>query len=258
MWAGSARGELHRRRHHDDGSDARVDMEAPGRAGGRLPGQLRGARGAHKAGPGQSRHHPGRWVLPCAHRHGPAHGAVPLSHALPQREPQGAVPAPPARPQRSVSATRPDGAWAQASDAGELRVYEFPFPPRDIAPARGRMVLFSSCHLFHRVMPSAAPERYCLSLMFYGDQATSLPPHPPFAPAPEAPHAAGGQFPAGPLSVARGRDPWVRRRARRKSGGAAPRHLPSRLPRAPNPLGPPPSCVASPFQYKPDADPAPA
>lgn len=59
-------------------------------------------------------------------------------------------------------------------EEGELVIY--PFPPKDdhltpieIKPYFGRMVLFSSCNLFHRVKRCNLKNRMCLSLMFYGN-----------------------------------------------------------------------------------------
>ncbi|KAL4428382.1 hypothetical protein ABPG75_002471 [Micractinium tetrahymenae] len=48
-------------------------------------------------------------------------------------------------------------------DGGELRLYPFPEAPVDIEPVNDRMVLFSSQHMLHRVLPSAA-ERYCFTI----------------------------------------------------------------------------------------------
>ena len=62
--------------------------------------------------------------------------------------------------------------YRQGIDGGELRILPFPYSPVDIAPTFGRMVLFSSCNLFHRVLPSHMEQRYCLSLMFYGSDPT--------------------------------------------------------------------------------------
>ena len=62
--------------------------------------------------------------------------------------------------------------YQQARDAGELRVFPFPYAHLDVAPLFGRMVIFSSCNLFHRVMPSTnVNARCCLSIMFYGADA---------------------------------------------------------------------------------------
>lgn len=60
------------------------------------------------------------------------------------------------------------------NNSGSLRIY--PFPPEatgpiDIAPLFGRMVLFSACNIYHRVMPGKNANRLCLSLMFYGGAA---------------------------------------------------------------------------------------
>jgi Rps23 Pro-64 3,4-dihydroxylase Tpa1-like proline 4-hydroxylase len=58
--------------------------------------------------------------------------------------------------------------YRQEEHGGELRVLPFPYESVDVAPLMGRMVLFSSCNLFHRVLPSRLDRRFCLSLMFYG------------------------------------------------------------------------------------------
>ena len=58
-------------------------------------------------------------------------------------------------------------------EGASLRVYPFLAEDAivDISPSFGRMVLFSSCNLFHRVLPSTfgSSDRFCLSLMFYGN-----------------------------------------------------------------------------------------
>jgi len=56
-------------------------------------------------------------------------------------------------------------------DGGELRIYPFPAGHvTDIKPVFGRMVLFSACNTFHRVLPSQQEKRTCLSFMFYGKE----------------------------------------------------------------------------------------
>ncbi|KAL4439271.1 hypothetical protein ABPG77_004173 [Micractinium sp. CCAP 211/92] len=57
--------------------------------------------------------------------------------------------------------------WKQG-DGGELRLYPFPEAPVDVEPLNDRMVLFSSQHMLHRVLPSAA-ERYCFTIWLSED-----------------------------------------------------------------------------------------
>ena len=57
--------------------------------------------------------------------------------------------------------------WVPAH-GGELRVYPFPFAPLDIAPLRGRLLVFSTKSLVHRVLPSMS-NRYGISMMFWGN-----------------------------------------------------------------------------------------
>ena len=54
--------------------------------------------------------------------------------------------------------------WRPA-DGGALRLYPFPSaPPLDVEPLDGRLVLFSSTRLHHRVLPSAkGTRRYCFT-----------------------------------------------------------------------------------------------
>jgi Rps23 Pro-64 3,4-dihydroxylase Tpa1-like proline 4-hydroxylase len=47
-------------------------------------------------------------------------------------------------------------------DGGELRLYPFPFEHVDIRPIFARMVIFSSVHMLHRVLPSNKT-RYCFT-----------------------------------------------------------------------------------------------
>lgn len=58
-------------------------------------------------------------------------------------------------------------------DGGELRIYPFPFPHVDIEPLYGRMVLFSSPNILHRVLPSNK-ERYCFTIWFYGNGTRNI------------------------------------------------------------------------------------
>ncbi len=74
--------------------------------------------------------------------------------------------------------------YRQEDHGGELRILPFPYESVDVAPTLGRMVLFSSCNLFHRVLPSRLDRRFCLSLMFYGsDPSFPCPPPVPGLPA---------------------------------------------------------------------------
>ncbi|KAL0482785.1 hypothetical protein AKO1_014244 [Acrasis kona] len=52
-------------------------------------------------------------------------------------------------------------------DGGELKLYPYPQDPVVIEPVMDRLVLFSSPHMVHRVLP-AYQERYCLTFWFYG------------------------------------------------------------------------------------------
>uniref|UniRef100_A0A6B2L9B7 Fe2OG dioxygenase domain-containing protein n=1 Tax=Arcella intermedia TaxID=1963864 RepID=A0A6B2L9B7_9EUKA len=62
--------------------------------------------------------------------------------------------------------------WSAAS-GGELRVFPFPYQPVDIAPVLGRLVMFSSHQLLHRVLPSQLP-RYCVTLWLDGSNFGQL------------------------------------------------------------------------------------
>eukprot|EP00960_Hanusia_phi_P062386 765130-Hanusia_phi.AAC.3 len=57
-------------------------------------------------------------------------------------------------------------------DAGELRLFPLPYQPLDIKPKFGRIVLFSSIHVYHRVMPSQGHGRYTLALWFTGTDSS--------------------------------------------------------------------------------------
>lgn len=59
-------------------------------------------------------------------------------------------------------------------DGGELRLYPFPETPVDVEPLNDRMVIFSSQHMLHRVLPSAA-ERYCCTVWLSGGGALRRP-----------------------------------------------------------------------------------
>lgn len=56
--------------------------------------------------------------------------------------------------------------WKE-QDGGSLRVYPVPYKYQDIEPVFNRLVLFSSCRLLHRVLPSFA-KRYCLTIWMSG------------------------------------------------------------------------------------------
>jgi hypothetical protein len=75
--------------------------------------------------------------------------------------------------------------YQQDSHHGELRILPFPYQAQNIAPIFGRMVLFSSCNLFHRVLPNRMDRRFCLSLMFYGSDPC-FPSHKPIPGLPAA------------------------------------------------------------------------
>jgi Rps23 Pro-64 3,4-dihydroxylase Tpa1-like proline 4-hydroxylase len=54
---------------------------------------------------------------------------------------------------------------------GELKLYPHPEKPVTIEPIMDRLVLFSSPHMVHRVLPCFS-DRYCLTLWFYGNYAS--------------------------------------------------------------------------------------
>lgn len=56
-----------------------------------------------------------------------------------------------------------------ADDHGEVRLLPFPFAPVDVPPLFDRFVVFCSHTMLHRVLPSYARSRYCLSLWFGGE-----------------------------------------------------------------------------------------
>jgi Rps23 Pro-64 3,4-dihydroxylase Tpa1-like proline 4-hydroxylase len=55
--------------------------------------------------------------------------------------------------------------WKSAN-GGELVLYPFPFDRVVIPPTMGRLVVFSSSSMLHRVMPSKAAERVCLTVWY--------------------------------------------------------------------------------------------
>jgi hypothetical protein len=56
-----------------------------------------------------------------------------------------------------------------AEHGGEVRLLPFPFSPVDVAPVFDRSVLFCSHTMLHRVLPSHARARHCLSMWFSGE-----------------------------------------------------------------------------------------
>lgn len=65
--------------------------------------------------------------------------------------------------------------WSKG-DGGELRLYNFAERPVDIEPIDGRMLLFSSCRMLHRVLPSEA-ERYCFTIWLSQSRGGAAPPN---------------------------------------------------------------------------------
>ncbi|OQR84283.1 hypothetical protein ACHHYP_13584 [Achlya hypogyna] len=65
----------------------------------------------------------------------------------------------------------------QPGDGGEIVMYPFPYAPTIIAPTSGRLVLFSSQRMLHRVLPSAKP-RFCLTTWMYRDASLNRAPPP--------------------------------------------------------------------------------
>ena len=63
-------------------------------------------------------------------------------------------------------------AWEERH-GGQLQLLPFPFEAVDVAPLQGRVALFCSHTMPHRVLPARAP-RHVLSLWFAGD-ATPFP-----------------------------------------------------------------------------------
>jgi hypothetical protein len=64
-------------------------------------------------------------------------------------------------------------AWTVAA-GGQLRLHPFPLAPVDIEPQAGRLVVFSSTALLHRVLPAHA-RRCVLSLWFSGQHKRPFP-----------------------------------------------------------------------------------
>eukprot|EP01117_Protostelium_nocturnum_P013879 TRINITY_DN5221_c0_g1_i3.p1 TRINITY_DN5221_c0_g1~~TRINITY_DN5221_c0_g1_i3.p1 ORF type:complete len:234 (+),score=61.47 TRINITY_DN5221_c0_g1_i3:565-1266(+) len=67
----------------------------------------------------------------------------------------------------------------EAEDGGQLRVYPFPYQKMDIDPIDDRLVLFSSHQTLHRVLPSHAQSRYCITLWFSSTSESSKTVHIP-------------------------------------------------------------------------------
>jgi hypothetical protein len=66
----------------------------------------------------------------------------------------------------------------QPADGGHLRLYPFPFEDVDVAPLQDRLALFCSHQMLHRVMPSFAARRLCLSMWFAAAKALPFPSEP--------------------------------------------------------------------------------
>ncbi|GBF99724.1 hypothetical protein Rsub_12437 [Raphidocelis subcapitata] len=87
-------------------------------------------------------------------------------------------------------------------DGGELRLYPFPVaPPVDVAPLAGRLVLFSSTQMHHRVLPSRA-RRYCFTNWLSESRARRAAPSPQPPPPPPQPPQPQPAPPSGPASAA--------------------------------------------------------
>ena len=56
----------------------------------------------------------------------------------------------------------------QPADDGKLVLFPFPFAPVPVEPVNDRLVLFSSPYMLHRVTPSMARQRFCLTIWFSG------------------------------------------------------------------------------------------
>lgn len=54
---------------------------------------------------------------------------------------------------------------------GQLRLYPFPYESVDVEAVAGRLVLFSSAEMLHRVLPSSN-ERHCLTLWAYASRCS--------------------------------------------------------------------------------------
>jgi len=63
--------------------------------------------------------------------------------------------------------------WRE-DQGGQLRLYPFPHPPIDIEPLAGRMVLFTSKTMLHRVLPSTADQRLCFSIWLGESKPSAL------------------------------------------------------------------------------------
>lgn len=72
-------------------------------------------------------------------------------------------------------------------DGGELSLFPFPYPPPlPLSPITDRLVLFSSRHMLHRVLPSHVP-RCCLTFWLYDGVELNGKPGRPFKPLTSAP-----------------------------------------------------------------------
>ena len=77
---------------------------------------------------------------------------------------------------------------------GKLRLYPFPLAEAEVAPEAGRLALFSSTTILHRVLPATGTPRCVLSLWFAG----ASPPFPQRYPAWAERAAADGTPPISP------------------------------------------------------------
>jgi hypothetical protein len=86
-------------------------------------------------------------------------------------------------------------AWAPAH-GGQLRLFPFPLGACDVAPRVGRLAMFCSTTMLHRVLPAHAP-RCVLSLWFAGAPAPFPTRYPAWLAAAAAGSAAGASTDAG-------------------------------------------------------------
>ncbi|KAL0029367.1 hypothetical protein WJX77_002479 [Trebouxia sp. C0004] len=68
----------------------------------------------------------------------------------------------------------------QHSHGGQLQLFPFPDSPVEIAPIADRLVLFSSCRMLHRVLPSQK-ERYCFTIWLSQTRRVSSAAPPPLS-----------------------------------------------------------------------------
>lgn len=89
--------------------------------------------------------------------------------------------------------------YDMARDGGALRLYPFPYAPVDIEPVADRWTIFSSPLMLHRVLPSTASQRLCLTVWFATDAPNTITSPPVFNPSTaliDATHAASSTTPA--------------------------------------------------------------